>query len=358
MNRILVIRPDRIGDVVLSTPVIEALKQAQPSLKVDFLVRDAVVPVVERHSLLEKVVAYRPASTHRGFAGFWRLVRELKQARYDAAVVLQVNFLVSLALLFARISLRVGPYSKWYSFFFFNAGVRQNRSAVEMHESDYCLMLLRKLGVETGSRRFESKIIVDADARNRVQARLKETGLESARGFVIVHPGMGGSALNWPEQYYADLVQRLAAKGVQVVVSGSALEKGLVERTVSAAKERNPTLPIFSFLGTNSHTGLADYIALISLSKMMVAPSTGPLHIAVALGKPTVSFYPPIKVQSAHRWGPYAKDGARHSVLVPDAPCEQDFKCAGPKCDFYFCMERLSVDKALESVLLQLENVK
>jgi ADP-heptose:LPS heptosyltransferase len=148
----------------------------------------------------------------------------------------------------------------------------------------------------------------------------------------------------------------VSARGVHVIVTGGLHEKPLIERVIKAAKEQDTNLSIHSFVGANSQTGLSDMIALLSLAQVMVAPSTGPLHIAAALGKRTVSFYPPIKVQSAVRWGPYAANEGMHDVLVPDALCGQDFKCAGRRCHFYFCMERLSVDEAVQSVLKQLKS--
>lgn len=357
--RILVVRPDRIGDVVLSTPVLEALKRAFPDAEIDLLVREAVTSVVEHNPYVSKIIQYKPETEHSGISGFNKLVHDIRLGNYDVVITLQVKFWVSAALLVARVPYRVGPYSKWFSYLMFNRGTRQNRSAVEMHETDYNLMLLRKLGVRLPSRKYEPTIMVDADAKERMRAYVKNIGIADATGFVVVHPGMGGSALNWPEGYYVDLVGRLAGRGIPIVVTGSIAEKALVERVISSAlKERGEGLPISSFIGSNSPTGLSDMVALLSLAKVMVAPSTGPLHIAAALGKRTVSFYPPIRVQSAIRWGPYSIDDTRHTVLVPDALCGQDFKCAGRKCHFYFCMERLGVDEAINSVLDQLDKEK
>jgi heptosyltransferase-3 len=355
-TKIVVIRPDRIGDVVLSTPVLEALKHHYPDAEIMLLVRDYVAPVVEHNTYMSKLLVWRPASVHQGFSGFWRLVRELRAEEINIAISLQVNFWVSLAHLLAGIRYRAGPYSKWYSYLFFNRGLRQNRSAVEMHETDYNLMLLRKLGIRAPSRRFEPTITVNAEAKDRARAFIRALGLGDDANFVVLHPGMGGSALNWPERYYIDLIQRLAVRRIAVVVTGAANDKALVERVVNGAKEHDPMLPIFAFLGANSPSGLQDLVALLSLAQVMVGPSTGPLHIAAALGKRTVSFYSPIKVQSALRWGPYSADESRHAVLVPDALCGRDFKCAGTKCHFYFCMERLGVEEALHSVIFQLES--
>ncbi|MBI3542543.1 MAG: glycosyltransferase family 9 protein [Deltaproteobacteria bacterium] len=353
-SKILVVRPDRIGDVVLSTPVLEALKHSYPDAEIHMLVRESVVPVVQHNPFLSNVVTYSPESNHAGFAGVWRLMRALQSQHYDIAITLQVSFAVSLALLFAGIRYRVGPYSKWYSYLFFNRGTRQSRSTVEMHETDYNLMLLRKLGIRAPSRRFEPSITVDAEAKDRMRTYVRNLGIDDGAKFVVVHPGMGGSALNWPEGYYVDLIARLASRGVTVVITGGIHEKALVERVLAAVKDQGAKGPVHEFLGANSPTGLADLVALLSLAHVMVAPSTGPLHIAAALGKRTVSFYSPIKVQSAIRWGPYAAVEDKHHVLVPDALCGQDFKCAGRKCHFFFCMERLGVEEALSAVIYQL----
>src|SRR5579871_953959 len=197
-QKILVVRPDRIGDVVLSTPVLEAIKHESPDSEIHMLVRDAVAPVVAHNPFLSKVFVYSPESSHAGLAGFFRLVRQLRDEHYDVAVTLQARFAVSFALFLAGVRYRVGPYSKWFSYFCFNRGARQRRSSVEMHEADYNLMLLRKLGIRAASRRFEPTITVDADAKERMRAFARELGLVDGQPFVIVHPGMGGSALNWP----------------------------------------------------------------------------------------------------------------------------------------------------------------
>ena len=97
--------------------------------------------------------------------------------------------------------------------------------------------------------------------------------------------------------------------------------------------------------------GPIDQLAgLMSWADVVVAPSTGPLHLAVALGKPVLTFYPPIRVQSAIRWGPYRKEENKDAVLVPEVYCGQEFKCIGNLCNYYPCMKSLTVQQALEQV--------
>jgi ADP-heptose:LPS heptosyltransferase len=97
---------------------------------------------------------------------------------------------------------------------------------------------------------------------------------------------------------------------------------------------------------------------LFSWTQLVVAPSTGPLHLGVALGKPVVSFYPPIRVQSALRWGPYLADESRASILVPEVYCGQEFECRGNLCHYFPCMRSITVTQAIEEVQRQLSNVQ
>jgi ADP-heptose:LPS heptosyltransferase len=134
-----------------------------------------------------------------------------------------------------------------------------------------------------------------------------------------LHPGMGGSALNWPQENYAKLAIELVKKNKALLFTGSVFERPLLE--VLQKTVLNETgQQIAAFTGELSSQSLKELIALYSLAGIVIAPSTGPLHIAVALGKSTVSFYPSIKVQSAKRWGPYFHKNSsqnQHFVLSP-----------------------------------------
>lgn len=343
---ILVVRADRIGDVILSTPVIEALRKHYPNARITVLVRSLVAPLLRGLSSVDEVLEYDPDGRHAGFNGLFNLIRDLRERKFRIAVVLHSQAKIAAAIFGSGIPNRVGPISRPHSFLFYNRGIRQRRSHVEMHEADYNLQLLRRLGIRSFSREIPPKVSIRVEIAAEARTWLTGRGLEPKK-FIVVHPGMGGSALNWPEAYYAELIRLLARDGRQVLVTSGPREDAilaLIERTLDGWPKG-----VHVFRGDHS-AGIEFLGGLFYHASVVVAPSTGPLHLASALGRPTVSFYPPIRVQSAIRWGPYVQDESQCAILVPEAYCGQDFRCKGPQCTYYPCMRTITVGQAFDEV--------
>lgn len=363
LSRILVVRSDKIGDVILTTPAIAALRKKYPQAHITGLVSSVAVDVYRANPHLSDVIMLDPA-LYSGFLGFWRLVSRLREEKAQVAVVFQAFFRVGLAVFFAGIPTRIGPLSKWWSWFFYNRGRRQIRSAVEMHEADYNVQLLRDLGITVADTREQTSLVVKPEAKAEAARFFAEKGLSPQFKTVAIHPGMAGSALNWPEQHYIQLGRRLVNR-YNVLVTGGPGEEALVERVFQGIANHqgyHPDSPSFAkYIGDK---GLAATIAIFDQCDGVVAPSTGPMHIAVALKKIVVTIFPPIKVQSAVRWGPYGIPAGtnlgidpldRASVLVPEVNCAEDFRCALSACIYYPCMPRVSVDDVEAQLLALLE---
>lgn len=355
--RILVVRADRVGDVVLSTPTLAALRRHYPDGRIFAMVREGVAPLLRGFPGLTDVVIYDPQGRHRGWRGYFRLVREFQAMKIDIAVCLQTERKVASALFWAGIRYRVGPLSKLHSYLFYNRGLRQRRSDVEMHEADYNLQLLQSLGIRARRAEYETAVSLPADSEARATAWLKEHGWDGKTAIVAVHPGMGGSALNWPEEHYTELAATLLQTGHFVLATGGPTEEGILERLKRGALAHVADASLHTRwieYGGRDAKGIDFLGALMKRVGVVVAPSTGPLHVAVAVGTPVVTFYPPVRVMSALRWGPYLADARRASILVPDVYCGQVFKCRGPLCNFYPCMRGLTVEWALAQVREQL----
>jgi ADP-heptose:LPS heptosyltransferase len=360
--KILVVRADRMGDVILSTPVFDVIKRHYSGSSLTVMVRPPQAALIQGLPAVDEVLVYDPEGRHKGLRGFWRLVREMRRAQFKIAVVLQSQARIALAVFLGRVRFRIGPLSKIHSYLLYNRGVRQRRSQVEMHETDYNLQLLRRLGIRVGTRKVPLKVSCPeetlASAKSWLQEQSKQQAATELAPLIAVHPGMGGSALNWPESHYIELIAALLKDGRRVLVTGGALEGPLLSRireTLNAGSlgPGSVAKAIFYFAEGRPPEFLA---GLFAQAQLVIAPSTGPVHLAVALGIPVVTFYPPVRVQSAIRWGPYVEDEERASVLVPDVYCGQDFKCAGNLCNYYPCMKSITVNQALSQANHQLKN--
>ncbi len=329
MNRILVVRPDRLGDVILSTPVLAALRAAYPDARISFMIQRLLFPLFEGMAGVDELI---DAGTEPG-----KLVALLKERSFDVAVVLQSRREVSAAVWRARIPVRIGPLSKLHTYLYFNRGVRQRRSRVEMHEADYNLKLLEPLGIRILPRELPVQVAQLPAAADSARQWLMSRGWSPAKPLIAVHPGMGGSALNWPESNYVELVRALMKDGYPVVVTAGPSEGELLERIREGTGGRREA-PIF--YGPPDARGLDFLAGIFSSCSLVVAPSTGPLHLAVALGRKVVCFYPTIAVQSPERWGPYVQNPELARVLVPDAKSD---------------MSLITVQRALRACQIMLE---
>jgi len=329
----MLIRPDRLGDFLLSTPSFSRARELFPDAHIAVVARPWARPLVKGHPSVDDFLEFDPGGRHSGWKGFFRLVKDLREFSADLAVVLQSHPRLSWALGWARVPVRVGPLSRPHTRWVLNRGLRQRRSQVKGHEAEYNLELVHHAaGLATSifppPQAPSTWVRISSESRRQAQAWLEECGPSGSGPLIAVHPGMGGSALNWPQEHYTELVRELVKSGFRVVVTGAAFERDLVEQVVF-----NSGATAFLGMADGQPTDISFLGGLFAQCDLVVAPSTGPLHLAVALERPVVSFYPTIRVQSPKRWGPF--QAMKASVLTPEG--DQG-------------METLSVSRALGEV--------
>lgn len=271
---------------------------------------------------------------------FERMCDTLRQRKFDAAIVVYPRLRLAWLLFRSGIPIRVGTGYRYYSLLF-NRRVYEHRKDALKHEVEYNLNLLNAIGC-ANDRDSAREFFIDIPPQYRVNVHemLKELRLPQ-QGFIILHPGSGGSAREWSAENFGRLASRMAkSAGLKVVVTGGRGEQEKVSEVVRWAGG-NAT-PI---VGTLS---IKEFAVLIESAKVFVSNSTGPLHLAVAMGTPVVGLFPQHTAMSAKRWGPYT---TRKRVLVPDKPldCNSCFKNKQP-CE---CMASVSVD-AVEAATLSL----
>jgi len=332
------VRNDRIGDLVLTTPAITALGESLPQSRIDLLCCSAARAVVRGNPYLNTVLTDRGAHDSSDLKELVELVR---RQGYTCAVVLVNSFKNARLVQKAGIPLRVGPLVRWYAPFYFNRVVRQRRSRAEKNEAVYNLDLLAPLGV-TADRLPPPLVIPAAEAVSRAGEILSSAFVsEPDFPLLVVHPGMGGSALNWPEECWRELIKLLEESGkYRVLVTGSEAETELVANVCPAAAGNR-------LVKSATGMSLEDFIGLLSLASGVAAPSTGPLHLAAALGVPVAAgIYSPVRVQHPRRWGPLGK--GKSKLFLPEVECPGKLHCLGSRCDFFPCMGRISAQAVFD----------
>ena len=324
---ILVVRTDRIGDVVLSTPVLASLRAARPNWKISFLVRPALAPLLEGHPDVDRVITLG-TDDKPTFSNTRGLSDRLQKRGFDIALHLYSDFWISLAVWRAGVEHRVGPASK-LARIFYNTAIVQHRSTSGRHEADHNLDLLKPLSIPPIRR---SKVVASAAIPDDAKKLL-----DSARKNVGIFSGMGGSARNWKPEKYARLAERLSSSGVNVILICGPGEEKLLDDVQSFTSQA---------MARYVSNRLDELAAFIKALDCFVAPSTGPLHIASAVGTLAVGIYCPIKVCLPERWGPI---GEKDKSFVPDVPvCD---RCTAERCEQYDCMETMEVGPLADAVM-------
>ena len=329
LQNILVVRTDRIGDIILTLPTVEALKSNFPEAHVAMMVRSYTDGLVEG---IADVFLYDRAGKTKPF---FLMLSELRRARFDTVVIAYPRFRIALLLWIAGIPVRVGTGYRWYSFFF-NKRVYEHRKTVEKHEAEYNLSLLKVLGCEIPSKP-EVHLVISEQNKKAADDVRKMLGISDANRLALLHPGSGGSARDWNPKRFAQLASELVKRGFCVVITGGREEGELVHSVAQNAGEG--VIPFVSNLS------LKEFAALIQTAQLFVANSTGPLHIAAAVGTSVVGFYPPVRVMSPKRWGPLTD---KKVIFVPDPMrCP---RCKGGECQGNECMEQIEVEQVVKAI--------
>ncbi|MFA6233703.1 MAG: glycosyltransferase family 9 protein [Bacteroidota bacterium] len=334
-----IFRTDRIGDLVLTLPLAEAIKRANPGARVTFCVQDYTRPLLSLSPHIDDSIAIGGRDLDGGVRRFASMLR--KQS-IDCAVFAYPRPRLALAAAFAGIPMRIGSRYRWYSPFFTHRRAEHRRSG-DSHEMEYNLRLLEETGFAAPPDLLPS-LHIDAARRARAIDILQRAGIDST-SFAVLHPGSGGSARDWPAENFAELAQALLAEypSLQILVTGTPAELPLMD-TVSGGDARIHLL--------REEVPLDILAAVLAEARVFVSNSTGPLHIAAACGVPVLGFYPFGTAVNARRWGPRAE---RTAMLSParDPVCGD---CGAGDCPTHDDMRRISVSDALAAVRMLLRS--
>lgn len=339
-QNILVVRTDRIGDVVLSLPMIASLRTCFPSARKAMLLRSYTKDIAEGYEGLNAILLYDAEGEEKPFVS---MLAEVRRERFDVVVISYPTFRLALLMFLARIPVRVGTGYRWYSLLF-NRKVFEHRRTAEKHELEYNLSLLNSLGCRDQTKPSIT-LKVPPWAVERAREERRELGIGEDESVVILHPGSGGSARDWSPERFGGLARLLSGRGYRVVVTGTGKEEALMQRVVQSSGGR--ALPI------RRELSLQELAGFLQSARLVVANSTGPLHVAAAVGTPVIGLYPPIPECSPTRWGPWTEKSA---VFVADP--QRCPRCRGGRCQGNDCMDQIDELRVSEAAFRLLDPSK
>ncbi|MBI3252959.1 MAG: lipopolysaccharide heptosyltransferase II [Candidatus Omnitrophica bacterium] len=321
--KILVIRLDRIGDVVLSLPAIEAIRNRFPRAWLSVMTRPYTQTLFEGHPLVDEVIPYfyEKKGRHGGMLGAFRFVREIARRRFDIVFILHPGARSHLLPYLAGIPYRVGFGSCLP--FLLTHRAPDHRAEGRRHESQYALDVVRAFGVDPD---FSPGAGIPVGAYD-------ESGLSFQKPLAAIHPGASCVSKRWPKERFALLAKKLEEElGYQVAVVGGEEETELGRYLQSAADGR--------LVDLTGRLTLRQLAAFLKHCRILVSSDSGPVHVAAAVGTPVVSIFGRNKAGlSPARWRPL---GEGHAVIQEDAGC---VVCLAHRCPIDFeCLKAVSVE--------------
>ena len=303
MSSTLVIQTSFLGDTVLTTPLLAQLANRGP---VDVVATPASAALLANHPAVRTVIPYDKRGEERGLRGFFRLAARLRHTGYDLALLAQGSWRSAALALLARIPTRVG--------FNTSAGKLLYTTRVpyrdDLHHAARLLMLARPNGREPSAEELRPSLAPGAAERAAVDALLGRHGVTRGERLVALAPGSVWGTKRWP--YYPELAQLLATRA-RVVVIGSAADAPLAGAVTTAEP---------SAIDAAGELSLLASAELIGRCGVVVTNDSAPLHLASAMGTPTVAIFGPTVPDFG--FGPLAP---RASVVgedtLPCRPCDR-----------------------------------
>ena len=321
---VLIVRPDGIGDVLLSLPVATQLRRLVPGVTVGFLTSPTVAPLLDRHPDVDYVRTIR-------FTDPMKVLRLAFSQDVEAVIFLKPFRRLMWAAWMAGVPIRVATGYRWYSLLA-NRPIYEHRSEFSKHESEYNVEMLKGLGL---CPQPVTPPVLTLTETERAAGASRWAGVPSPR--IVVHPG-GVSARRWRLEHYRDLISTLAEKGYGVVLTGSDQERMEFETGL-------PLKPLSSgVVNLMGNLSIRELMAVIANAQVVVSGATGPAHMAAALGIPIVTMFDPRRNNLPVRWKPLGAG----VLLRPDVPtCE---KCIGEVCPHWDCLDRFTVAKVTSAI--------
>jgi lipopolysaccharide heptosyltransferase I len=333
-ERILLVKPSAVGDVIHTVPVLARLRARYPAARIDWLLTPAIAELIRHHPALSNVLLFarndyaRFGRSWSATAGVFRLLAAVRRTRYDLVIDLHGQFRSALLTLATGAPVRIGfdrpcrsarPHDRRLVQEAYRHGWTGSREGawvayshririptLDVHAVDRYLWLAPLLGLPEGPPDFRLPVPPAADAR--VDELLGRHGLRH-RPYAVLVPGTIWETKHWQAEGFAEVGRHLGRRHLAVVLAGSAGERARCQAVAAACP---------GACDLSGQTTLSDLAALIRRADLCVTNDSGSMHLTVALARPVVSVFGPTDPV----WiGPYGRPEAVVRADVPCAPC-------------------------------------
>ena len=336
-QRVLVKEVNWLGDLVMSLPALKAVRRAFPTARLSVLLKAELASFFDGSAWIDEVIPYRVGRSLAGLADRRHVVAEIRSRRFDLAIVFPRSFESAFWTALARVPSRVGFAADGRGLMLTHKTARPAMLARSHQVFDYLYLLRTTLGIE-GDRTDITPDVADAH-RTAMRRWLRAERRGSGRLIALAVAAAYGPAKEWPVARYAALIDRLAERhGAECVLLGAPGERARSAMVAAASKT--------GALIAAGQTTVGQALALLSLCDGFAGNDSGSMHVAAALGLPTVGIFTSTNPQRTGPLGPHAQ------ALYHRIECSP---CLDRTCRFghYHCLQQVTpeeVDAALTAL--------
>ena len=331
-KKIIIVRMDRIGDVVLSTPAIKAVRNAYPDSHIAVLVRPYAREVVDGNPYIDEVITYDKSAREKGLLGKIKFILNLRNKKFDLAIILHPKNSSHILTYLAGIPKRLG-YNKKLAVFL-TKKIPHTKQYGLKHEIDYNLGLLRYIGIESSDRSLYMP--VNSLSEERIKDLFDKNGISQGDPVITIHPAASCRSRRWALERFAKTSDVLAENyGAKIVIVSGPADKMMGDKVAKLMRLKP--------LNLAGKTSISDLASILRRSRLLISNDSGPVHISCAVGTPVIAIFSrKDRGISPERWGPVGK---KNVVLHKDAGCEI---CLAHNCKLGFkCLDMISVEDVL-----------
>ncbi len=329
MTKLLILQTAFIGDVILATPLAQAAHEILAPCEVHFMAIPGAANLLEKNPYLQRVWIYDKRGKQRGARGLWLLARQLREEKFDLAIVPHRSLRSALLVWLARIPQRIG-FDRSAGAFLFTKRVPY----LEKHEVERNLDLLRSLAAVAS--RFKPAVFWNKSDEARV-ASFKKNAFKNR---IALAPGSVWATKRWPRENFTALARKLIDElGATVFLLGGKDDEELCRQIQSEAGA--------SCSNTAGQLSLRQSAALLNDCAVLVSNDSAPTHLGVATQCRVITIFGP----TVPRFG-FAPFGAGHAVIEKDLPCRPCSAHGTRTCPIgtHACMQEITVEEVFQRV--------